>query len=95
MAKIKKTGRHTSALRENRRAARRRAVNNRWRLAIKSTAKKISEAVAAKDVAKAQTLLKEAYRLLDRAAKKKVIHTNKADRKKSRLAQLVSKAIAG
>ncbi len=94
MAKIKKTGRHTSALRENRRAQRRKDVNDKWRAAIKSIAKKISEAVSKKDSQKAQELLKEAYRILDRAAKKKVIHPNKASRKKSRLSKLVQKSLA-
>jgi small subunit ribosomal protein S20 len=92
MAKIKKTGRHTSALREDRRSSRRERVNDRWRLSIKSTAKKIKAAVAKKDADSAKKLLREVFTLLDRAAKKKVIHPNKADRSKSRLAKLINRS---
>ncbi|MDI6757752.1 MAG: 30S ribosomal protein S20 [Endomicrobiia bacterium] len=92
MAKIKKTGRHTSALREDRRSSRRKDVNDRWRVAIKSIAKKIKAAVDKKNTAEAKNLLREAFTLLDRAAKKKVIHTKKADRRKSRLSKLINRS---
>lgn len=91
MAKLK-TGRHTSAIRESRRALRRKKVNDAWRRRIKAIAKKIEVAVTKKDETTAKQLLKEAFSLLDKAAKKKVIHKNKAANQKSRLSKLYNKS---
>ena len=48
------------------------------------------EKLAATDEAKAQALLKEVYAKIDKAAKNKIIHANKASRKKSQMAKLLT-----
>lgn len=93
MAKLK-TGRHTSALRESRRSLRRKSVNDAWRKRIKAVAKKLKQAVAKKDAEAAKKLIREAFSLWDRAAKKKVIHKNKASNHKSRMMKLYNKLSA-
>lgn len=74
-----------SAKKALRQSQRRRKINRRVKemvqKAIKSFRRQPNE----------QTL-KEAYRQIDRAAKKKVFHKNKADRLKSRLAIFLNKA---
>jgi small subunit ribosomal protein S20 len=62
---------------------RNRAVKSRIRSLVKNAETSVDEAS-----------LKEAVSLLDRAARKKVIHPNKASRMKSRLAKAVQKKAA-
>lgn len=71
-----------SAKRAVRRIKRQTAVNQRIRLAYKE---------AVKNVRRKNGDLKAAYSKLDRAAKKGVIHIQKAARLKSRLARLAAK----
>ena len=71
-----------SAKKALRRDRRRTIVNKKIRI-------KIKEAVKAARKKPTPKTLKEAYSALDRAAKKKVIHKNKASRLKSRLAKLL------
>ncbi len=54
---------------------------------LKTATKKFKEADAAGDKEAAQPLLKDVLCLLDKAAGKKLIHKNAADRKKSKLQQ--------
>jgi ribosomal protein S20 len=89
MAKLK-TGRHTSALKAARQAERRAERNRAIESKIKNIAKKVREAVAKKDKKAAQELLVAAFSEWDKASRKKLIHTNTAANKKSRLAKLVS-----
>lgn len=88
MAKLK-TGRHTSALKENRKAQKRVLRNNSVNSKIKTLVKKVEDAVSKKDAALANDLLKTAFAEWDKAAKKNVIHVNTANNQKSRLAKLV------
>jgi len=78
---------HKSAkkrLKTNRKSnTRNRAVKSRLRTLVKHAETSVDEAS-----------LKEAVSLLDRAARKKVIHPNKASRMKSRLAKAVQKKSA-
>ncbi|MHB9154410.1 MAG: 30S ribosomal protein S20 [Endomicrobiales bacterium] len=89
MAKLK-TGRHTSALKEARKAIKREERNQSQESRIKTLAGKVESAVASKDKKLAQDLLKTAFSEWDRAAKKNVIHVNAANNQKARLAKLVS-----
>ena len=73
-----------SAKRALRRDRRRQIVNDRIRRRVKEAIKKFKDHPSEK-------LLKVVYSMLDRAAKKKVIHKNKAARLKSRLSRLVKK----
>lgn len=76
------------ALRQNKR---RRQRNLQIKQKIKSAIKKFKKAVESNDQTKKEQTLKEVYKILDRAASKKVIHQRKAARKKSRLAKLAKK----
>jgi len=73
-----------SAKKALRRDRRRTIVNQKIKKNIKQAVKKARRKPTKKN-------LVEAARLLDRAAKKKVIHHNKAARLKSRLASLFTK----
>ena len=65
---------------------RNKAVKSSLRTAIRKT----REAVAAGDVEKATTAVRDAGRMLDKAASKGVIHKNAAANKKSALARRVA-----
>ncbi|MFJ7950000.1 30S ribosomal protein S20 [Lysinibacillus sp. NPDC096418] len=61
-------------------------ANTQAKSAMRTTVKKAENAVAAK-AENAQELLQAAYKSLDKAASKGLIHKNAAARKKSRLAK--------
>jgi len=65
---------------------RNRHVKGEMRGAVKS----VRNAIAAGDVEQAQALMPRAARELDKAAKKKIIHKNKAARLKSRLMKQIN-----
>jgi len=90
MAKLK-TGRHTSALKAHRQSVTHAAHNLQIRSKIRTIARRIEQAVAAKDAKSAKDLLNDAFSAWDRAAKTGVIHWRAASRKKSRLSEHVSK----
>ncbi len=79
------------ALRTN---ARRRAVNDIWRRKMKAATKTIREALMAKNSDLAKQELSKTESIIDRAAKRNIIHPNKAARKKSRLRKSVAAAIS-
>lgn len=89
MAKLK-TGRHTSALKEARKAEKRTAMNAAMKSKIRALAKKVEAAVKAKDVEAAKAALKKAFSEWDKAQKKNVIHKNAAANKKAKLAKKVA-----
>ncbi len=88
MAKLK-TGRHTSALKAHRQSDKHAAHNVGIRSAIRTIARKVESAVAAKDAKTAKGLLNEAFSAWDKAAKTGIVHWRAASRKKSRLAARV------
>lgn len=59
--------------------------NDSYRKSMKDIAKKISKTTAGK---KAQDIVKKAYSVIDKAAKKNIIHKNKAARLKSKVSKL-------
>ena len=70
----------------------RRAKNRSVKSSVKTQVRKVREAIAAGDVAKAETELRLAAKKLDRAGAKRVIHPNAAARTKSRLSHLIRNA---
>lgn len=62
------------------------AANSQAKSAMRTTVKKAENAVA-ENAGNAQELLQAAYKSLDKAASKGLIHKNAAARKKSRLAK--------
>ena len=79
-----------SAAKRHRQSLKRRASNKAGKTRIRTTVRKLEEAVEAKDKAVADDLYKQCSRILDSAASSGVIHRNTAARKKSRLAKLVA-----
>ena len=79
-----------SAKKAVRTSDRRKIENDLTRAKVKNAVKGLKSAVLKKDK-KADTLLTEAYKQLDLAAKKNVIHKNKAARLKSQLAKSLVK----
>lgn len=80
-----------SAKKALRQSVRRRAGNIVYKEKIKNLLKEVKNLVSQKKVQEAETLLKNIYKVLDKAAKKGVIKKNTASRKKSRISKLISK----
>ncbi|MCG0238792.1 MAG: 30S ribosomal protein S20 [Firmicutes bacterium] len=78
---------HRNALKAARKAAARALRNKMWRSMVKTAIRKVREAIAAGNVAEAQVLLSKAFKVIDKAASKGVLHANTAARKKARLAK--------
>jgi len=78
---------HASALKQMRQARKRRARNRQNLSQLKTQVKKLRTAVARGDAAAARALFPETAALIDRSAKKGVVHDNAAARYKSRLAK--------
>jgi small subunit ribosomal protein S20 len=84
---------HTkSAKKRLRQSLERRASNRATRSAVKTQVRKVRQAVAAGDVAKAEAELRIAAKKLDKAGAKRVMHPNAAARTKSRLSHLIRSA---
>ena len=81
-----------SAKKSLRQSLKRRARNRGQRSALRTSVKRVREAVASGETEQAASLLTAATRKLDQAAAKNLIHANKAARTKSRLAKLVNNA---
>jgi small subunit ribosomal protein S20 len=67
----------------------RREKNRHDKRTLRTQCRKVREAVAAGDVPTAQSELRQAAKLLDRAGARKVIHRNAAGRTKARLSAAI------
>lgn len=65
--------------------------NLSWKEKIKKSIQKIEKFITEKNIKEAQKELNNTYKLLDKAVKGKVIKKNTADRKKSRVTNLINK----
>lgn len=83
-----------SAIKRIRQAEEARVRNNSIRSKVRTSVKKVREAIAANDHATAQELLRQATRTIDKAATKGVVKSNAASRKISRLTKAVSASSA-
>jgi len=72
--------------------AKRHSRNLRIKRTLKKTIKEYLGLVSDKNAAEAKNLLQKVCSLLDKAAKKRIIHPNTANRNKSRLAKRLPKA---
>jgi small subunit ribosomal protein S20 len=81
-----------SAKKALRSSKKKRVFNDRRRKAMREAVKDVKKLVLAKTPAEAQKKLSEAYKAIDKAAKRGVIKKNAASRKKSRLVKMVKKA---
>jgi len=89
MAKLK-TGRHTSALKEARKASKRTERNAAIKSTIKTAVKKVETAVKNNDLKAAQEALKAVFSQWDKAAKKNIIHFKASANQKARLSKKVA-----
>ena len=71
-----------------------RLQNQSKKSEIKTFTKKFNNAIASKEVELATELQNKCYSLLDSAAQDNVIHQNKANRQKARMAAQLTKASA-
>jgi small subunit ribosomal protein S20 len=76
-----------AAVKRERVDKKRHAHNVKIKTELKKTIKKYQQLVSQKSGEAASALLKKVYALLDKAAKKNIIHKNKASRAKSRLSR--------
>jgi small subunit ribosomal protein S20 len=83
-----------SAKKRLRQNLKRRAHNRAIKSAIKTFAKRVLQAVAAGDKAKAEEEYRKFAQRVDRAATQRVIHPNAAARRKSRIRQRINAAFA-
>lgn len=78
-----------SAKKRLRQTATRSARNKDLRSSMRTWEKKVLQAVEAGDKATAASCLPQAYRHIDKAARKRILHANTAANHKSRLARKV------
>jgi len=81
----------TSARKATRKIARRTAINKTRRSVLRSSVRKVEEAIAAGDRSQATAAMVEAEPALIRAAQKGIVHHNSARRKVSRLSHQIAK----
>ena len=83
---------NTSSAKKATRVSARRTLINKNRLSrVRSSVRKVEEAISAGDRAAAETALKAAQPELMRGAQKGIVHKNAASRKVSRLALRIKK----
>ena len=80
-----------SARKATRVIARRTEVNKSRRTVLRSSVRKVEEAIASGDKTVASAALKAAEPVIMRAAQRGVVHKNNASRKVSRLAHRIAK----
>ena len=83
-----------SAKKRTRQNEKRRQKNQAEKSAIRTQEKKLRALVVEKKLPEAQQAQNKLISLVDKAAKKNLIHKNAAGRKKSRIANLLKKAAA-
>ena len=79
-----------SQIKRNRTNERARKRNASAKSAVRTACKKVRLAVEAKDLAKAEELLKAAFRLIDKTVSDGIQHENTAARQKGELQRLVN-----
>ncbi len=82
--------RSKSVLKRIRQNEKRRLRNKSWITKIKTYVKKVEEAIAKNEKDAIQNLLKDAVKIINKAASKGIIHKNTASRKISRLTKKVN-----
>jgi len=81
-----------TAKKDLRQSKKRRERNLNVKQQIKDAIKKFKASLKEKDESQKKKALENLYKTLDKASAKKIIHPNKAARKKSRLTKLTKKS---
>jgi len=84
--------RRRTSLKSNRVSKRKHARNLKVKLQLKKATKKFQELIAKKGVAEAKTFISKVFSQLDKAAKKNIIASGAANRRKSRLMRRLNKS---
>ncbi|MCA0361238.1 MAG: 30S ribosomal protein S20 [Armatimonadetes bacterium] len=79
-----------SSKKDVRRIAKKTVVNKSVRTSLKTYVKKVRVAAETGDKEQVAAALKLAYKSLDKAAQRGIIHKNQADRRKSRIASVAA-----
>lgn len=79
------------AKKAHRASLKKKVFNDRRKRVMKDAVKNIKSLVLQKDKDKANESLSEAYKAIDKAAKRGIIKKNTAARKKSRLSKMITK----
>lgn len=82
----------SSAKKAYRASLKKKIFNDRRMRVMREAVKSTKKLVAQKDATAAQASLSEAYKAIDKAAKRGIIKKNTAARKKSRLSKMITKA---
>lgn len=82
---------HKSAVKRHRQSLVRNLRNRMTKTRMKNAVKAVNTAIEENDAAKAQAMMKDVTSLMDKAARKNVIHWRQAQRRVSRLQQAVNK----
>ena len=83
--------RRRTSLKKSRQDKKRHLRNLKIKQQLKKTIKKFQALLSAKNITEAKALVGKVFSQLDKAAKKRIIHPNAADRKKSRLMKALGK----
>ncbi len=83
--------RRKTSLKSNRQDKKKHFRNLKVKQQLKRTIKKLQALLAAKNTVEAKALLGKVFSQLDKAAKKNIIHSRTADRKKSRLTRKLAR----
>lgn len=81
---------HKSALKRIKQTRQREELNRMHRTRLRHQIRRLREAIASKDKAAAQALLKPTFSLIDHSIHKGILHPNTAARYKSRLSVRLS-----
>jgi len=84
--------RRRTSLKRNRADKKRHLHNLKIKQELKKTLKKFQALLTAKNANEAKALLSNVFSQLDKAAKKRIIHPQTANRRKSRLTKKLGKA---
>jgi len=78
-----------------RQALKRRERNRAWKLRAKRARRAVLDNLGAAPPEELQNYLREAQKVLDKMAKRRIIHPNTAARRKAALASRVARALTG
>lgn len=67
-----------------------RKINKEWKIKLKNTIKEYEAAIEEGNLKKAEELLPETYKIIDKAASHNIIHKNNASRKKSKMKRMLN-----
>jgi len=79
-----------SAQKALKQSLKRKRRNLSYKEKIKKTLKEVNKLISAKKMEEAKKFLPEVYKILDKAAKEKIIKKNTARRRKSKIAKLIN-----